>query len=132
MEKTATDTARVGERLRRLRESRGESMAVARLIRERFGVKLDPSYLSRMERGRAEIPLRTLFALARYYGVAPADLVHLEEFQHGGPLEDVLSQPDLKSELEELYGILGKDQLLQLLWWYFRILRSTLDTSKTA
>lgn len=107
-------------------------MAVARLIRERFGVKLDPSYLSRMERGRAEIPLRTLFALARYYGVAPADLVHLEEFQDGGPLEDVLSQPDLKSELEDLYGLLGKDQLLQLLWWYFRILRSTLETSKSA
>ena len=95
-------------------------------------MKLDPSYLSRMERGRAEIPLRTLFALARYYGVAPGDLVHLEEFQHGGPLEEVLSQPDVKSELHELFQLLGKDQLLQLLWWYFRILRRTLEVSKTA
>lgn len=129
-ETQASDTAKVGERLRRLREARGESMSVAREIRERFGVKLDPSYLSRMERGRAEIPLRTLFALARYYGVAPADLVHLEEFQQGGAVEELFSRPDLKTELEELYASLGRDQLLQLLWWYFRILKSTMEGSE--
>ncbi len=102
-------------------------MSVAREIRERFGVKLDPSYLSRMERGLAEIPRRTLFSLARYYGVAPADLVHLEEFQQGGAVEELFSRPDLKTELEELYASLGRDQLLQLLWWYFRILKSTME-----
>ena len=105
-------------------------MAVAKTIRERFGVKLDPSYLSRMERGRAEIPLRTLFALARYYDVAPGDLVYIEECQGGGPLDEVLSQPDLKSELQELYDEFGRDQLLQLLWWYLRILRQTLEGRK--
>jgi transcriptional regulator with XRE-family HTH domain len=102
-------------------------MAMARVIRERFGVKLDPSYLSRMERGRAEIPLRTLFALARYYGVDPRDLVYLEDFEQGGAVANVLAQPDIKSELQWLYDQFGEEQLLQLLWWYFRILRVSLE-----
>ena len=121
------DTSRVGERLRKLREARGESMSVAKTIRERFGVKLDASYLSRMERGKVEIPLRTLFACAKYYEVDPCDLIRSDEYSDESPVHNMFLQPDLKSAFELLYVEMGKDNLVELLWWYFRILTRSVE-----
>lgn len=67
--------ALLGERLRRLRKARGKSMRAADEVRVRYGVKLDASYLSRAERGRIALPLRTLFALADFYGVEASTLL---------------------------------------------------------
>ncbi len=69
----------LGRRLRALRRSRGLSMRMADEVRLRFGVRLDPSHLSRVERGRTGLPLRTLFALAAYFEVDPARLIEPEE-----------------------------------------------------
>ncbi len=102
-------------------------MSVAKTIRERYGVKLDPSYLSRMERGKAEIPLRTLFALARYYDADPRDLVYLEDFSDPDPAQYLFLQPDVKAVLQSLHERLGKDHLIELLWMYFRFVNRTLD-----
>lgn len=66
---------RIGERLRIVRERQGLNMTIALEIRDRYRVAIDPSYMSRMERGKAEIPLRTLVAFARYYRVPLASLV---------------------------------------------------------
>jgi transcriptional regulator with XRE-family HTH domain len=55
---------RIGERLRIVRERKGLNMTIALEIRDRYRVAIDPSYMSRMERGKAEIPLRTLVAFA--------------------------------------------------------------------
>ena len=66
---------KIGARLREKRQEKGLSMAVARLIRAEYGVKLDPSYLSRIERGKNEIPLRTLCALADFYQTTVEELV---------------------------------------------------------
>jgi transcriptional regulator with XRE-family HTH domain len=64
----------IGERLRKERLKRGLSMAVAREVRQIYCVKIDSSYLSRIELGKTEIPLRTLFALADYYEVQVSEL----------------------------------------------------------
>lgn len=77
---------RLGMRLRALRRARGLTMRIADQVRLRYGVKLDPSYLSRIERGQAALPLRTLFALADYFGVeAGALLLDADEKTAAGP-----------------------------------------------
>ena len=69
----------IGKRLRVLRRKRGLSMRLALDVRNEDGIKLDPSYLSRMERGRVEIPLRTLLALADFFQVSPGWLIEGEK-----------------------------------------------------
>ena len=76
----------MGRRLRALRRARGLSMRMADQVRNRYGVRLDPSYLSRVERGRAALPMRTLFALADYFGVEPTALFSAEESPGASPL----------------------------------------------
>ena len=66
---------KIGERIRKLREAKGRSMSIADDIRAEYAVKLDASYLSRMELGKAQIPLRTIFALADYFKINPALLI---------------------------------------------------------
>ncbi len=68
----------IGGRLRKLRMDRNLSMRVAFRVRSDYGIKIDPSYLSRIERGKVEIPLRTLFALADFYDVSPGWLIDPE------------------------------------------------------
>ena len=58
---------KIGSRLRKLRLDRGLSMRISYLIRRDYDIKLTPSYLSRIERGTVDVPLRTLFALADFY-----------------------------------------------------------------
>ncbi len=99
---------KIGERLRNVRETRGKNMTIAREIRERYGVKIDPSYLSRMERGKAEIPLRTLFALADYYEVEVASLLDPSATGDATDIEYILSDPDLVRTLTHLKLELGE------------------------
>ena len=116
METTVTKTKNeeIGGRLRRLRGKRGLSMRVAYLIRETYGVKIDPSYLSRIERGRVELPLRTLMAFADYYDVSPAWLLDGDPAA-GVPagLEYIYSSPELVNGLNELRDTVGEDQAKQ-------------------
>ncbi|MEQ9366198.1 MAG: helix-turn-helix transcriptional regulator [Leptospirales bacterium] len=61
----------VGASLRRWRERRGMSLAqTAPLVRAQ-GVSCDGSYLSRMELGGVNIPMRTLIAICRVLRVSP-------------------------------------------------------------
>lgn len=66
---------RVGNQLRVVRESKNLTMSVALEIRDKYKVKLDKSYLSRMERGLTEIPTRTLLAFADYYDISVGQLI---------------------------------------------------------
>ncbi len=98
---------KIGERLRTVRETRGKNMTIAREIRETYGVKIDPSYLSRMERGKAEIPLRTLFALSDYYGVEVATVIDPSAQGDAAGIEYILADPDLVRMLTHLQMELG-------------------------
>ena len=100
---------KIGERLRNVRETRGKNMTIAREIRERYGVKIDPSYLSRMERGKAEIPLRTLFALADYYSVEVASLLDPSASGDTADVDYLLTDPDLVKILTHLKLELGEN-----------------------
>ncbi len=69
---------RIGERLRQIREARGLKMTIADQINAKYGVSLDSSYMSRMERGKVNIPMKTLCAFADYYNVPLGHLVDPE------------------------------------------------------
>lgn len=60
---------RIGQTLREIREERGLKLAHTANYRHKLGIKIDPSYLSRMETGMVEIPMRTLYPLVKNYGI---------------------------------------------------------------
>lgn len=109
----------IGEKLREVREKRGETMSVAAVVRNRYGVKLDPSYLSRMERGKAEIPLRTLLALAHYYRVDPAYFIRSDDFPGAEPAAYLLLHPELRQQVQLLCADLGEETLADLVGDFF-------------
>lgn len=119
--------ARVAARLRTVRQHRGESTAVAREVRSRYGVKLDPSYLSKMERGEAEIPMRTLFALAEYYEVDPRELVEMEPGSTEPLPHTIFANSKLRSELAYLNDRLGSDLMIELMAWFLHVLSRLTD-----
>ena len=69
------ESREIGYRIRQIRLARGKTQQISLEVRKKYGVKLSPNYLSRMERGQTEIPLRTLFALADYLEVHPNHLI---------------------------------------------------------
>ncbi len=96
---------RIGKRLRELRIARNYSMNVAVLVRERSGVKIDSSYLSRLERGRAALPFRTLFALLGFYGVSPGDFfasVFTSDEDRARTLENLDRLTRMEADIQEL------------------------------
>lgn len=68
---TEATTKAIGEILRdvRLIRTHKKLLPVAKAVRQNYRVKIDSSYLSRMEKGKVEIPMRTLFALCNYYKI---------------------------------------------------------------
>ena len=99
---------RIGERIRQIREARGMHMTIAHEIRTKYGVKIDPSYLSRMERGKAEIPLRTLFAIADYFDVHPAHLIDPSSSGNAAGIDFVFTDPELVENLIRLKNNIGE------------------------
>ena len=64
----------LGKRIRAKRLECGETLQVAFEIRAGYGVKIDPSSLSKIECGKTETTMRTLFAIAGFYGTSVSDL----------------------------------------------------------
>ncbi len=101
----------IGQKIRALRKAQGLSMRVAYKIRNDYEVKIDPSYLSRIERGRVEIPLRTLLALADYYKVSPAWLLDTEsEYGETSGTDYVMESPEVVDGLKSLAEMVGEDR----------------------
>lgn len=69
---------RLGQRLRELRSSAGETQATAAAA-----VGLARPYLSAVEAGRKNITLETLYALAEHFDVAPAELLRPDQPEAG-------------------------------------------------
>ena len=99
----------IGERIRKTRSARGVSMKIAHDIRAKYGVKLDPSYLSRIERGKTEIPLRTLLAISDYFGIKPAYLIEHSSTDSPTGTEYVFMDPQLVQLLIRLREALGEE-----------------------
>ena len=114
---------KIGNRMRRLRKSNGLSMAMAYRLRTDYEIKIDPSYLSRIERGRVEIPLRTICAVAKFFEVSPAELVDPCASDAPRGVEYILEDPNIIEDLRLLREKLGEEEaknyirrfLLQLL-----------------
>lgn len=106
----------IGEKLRTLRQARGLSMNIARDIRANYGVKIDSSYLSRIERGKTEIPLRTLFALADYFAVHPCTLLeNVSSFKKADNIDFISMDPILVQALVELKTKVGEKKAREYL-----------------
>ena len=104
----------IGEKLRELRQSRGLSMNIARDIRAHYGVKIDSSYLSRIERGKTEIPLRTLFALSDYFEVHPAYfLENVSAFKKANDIDYITLDRLLVQVLKEFKDTVGEKKARQ-------------------
>lgn len=99
--------AAIGRRIRRIREAKGQKMTIAHEIRTRYNIKIDPSYLSRMERGKVEIPLRTLYALADFFDISLARLIDPELTGNATGVEFLFADRDLLNSLVSLKEILG-------------------------
>ena len=105
-------------------------MGVAFKIRADYNVKLDPSYLSRIERGKVEIPLRTLFALADYFDVNPLYLLDMEKAEGDGG-EYILEEPDLNDALRKLREKLGEDSAKEYVGKFIKQILAVVDDSTT-
>jgi transcriptional regulator with XRE-family HTH domain len=110
----------IGETLRRVRVSRGHNLSVANEIRTLYKIKLDPSYLSRMELGKAEVPLRTLIAFADYYQIPLNDIL-----KHSIPQEKlikgintIIGNDQVHNSLLILIDELGEEKTLELIRGY--------------
>jgi transcriptional regulator with XRE-family HTH domain len=69
----------VGRRVRALRQQREIAIpALAQAIQRADGRPYSPSFVSRLERGWASPPLFAYIALARYFDVAPGELLGSE------------------------------------------------------
>ena len=105
----------IGERIRKTRFARGYSMKIAHEIRARYGVKLDPSYLSRIERGKTEIPLRTLLAISDYFGLKPAFLLDSATGNNNRGTDYIFMDPQLVQYLIRLKEVLGEENAREYL-----------------
>ncbi len=104
----------IGARIRLLRQGRGLNMKVMTAdIRDGYGVKLDPSYLSKIESGKLEAPLRTLLAICDYFQVGPGWL--LEPSSAGVPegLEEILLDPEFLGAVREFRKHMGDEAVLR-------------------
>ncbi len=109
---------RIGMRLRQLRREHGESMAIHSKIAKKYNIRMKQSHYSKIERGVAAPPLRTLFAIADYFGVSILDFFDPPEAERDSKLHYILHNPPLHSlllELEERSGPQKAAQYLKLL-----------------
>ncbi len=89
-------------------------MNIARDIRARYGVKIDSSYLSRIERGKTEIPLRTLFALSDYFEVHPSYLLeNVSAFKKTNNIDFITMDANLVADLKAFKDTVGEKKARQ-------------------
>ncbi len=106
-------------------------MTIADEIRVRYRVKLNASYLSKMERGKVAIPLKTLLALADYFSVHPGLWI---DPVPDGATEDfrfLYSNQRLMNSMLELQEIVGDDESGEMLLTYIQQLIKTLGQHRS-
>jgi transcriptional regulator with XRE-family HTH domain len=92
-------TKPIGQLLRELREQRGESLRGAA---RNLGV--DPSYLSKVERGDKPLPEALRPRLADYYDANPEELAIAEGLVPADIASILLEHPEVIAELRQRYG----------------------------
>lgn len=92
-------TQPLGQLLRELREERGESLRAAAK-----SLEIDPSYLSKVERGTKPLPERLRPRLAAYYDTSPEELAIAEGLVPADIATLLLKHPEVIDELRKRYG----------------------------
>lgn len=135
MSRASKESFQIGQRIRQIRQARGLPQRIAEEIRFKYGVKLSSNYLSRMERGDTEIPLRTLFALADYLGVHPSHLIDPNTSGNPAGVDYIFTDPELVEYLIRLKHNLGEAkarQHLKILLREILVLMEEINLNQTA
>ena len=106
---------KLGARLRQLRIQRGETMSIYEKISRDYNVRLKQSHYSKIERGLASPPLRTLFALADYFEVEIVSLFETQNKKGEQYPQYLLQKPDLIAILEQFGSNLGIEKAAKYL-----------------
>lgn len=106
--------ARFGQDVKLYRENRGLRMSdAAEDLRKRYGLRIDQSYLSRIESGQVDIKLKHLLAIADYLQLDVSSLIASMIAPSG--IEYLSQDPYVYRALVELRDEMGeKDALLTL------------------
>lgn len=115
----------IGDRLREYREIRGLSIvSLARSVKAEYPeIAIDGSYLSRMERGKVSIPLRTLAAICAVLGARLSDI--FGKLEDGGYVE-IMRQVDheMSGYVTRLFEEVGPRAFLSLMFDSMRVIRN--------
>ena len=102
---------RLGSRLRFLRTQKGLTMDMhAQQIATNYNVRLQQSYYSKIECGETVPPLRTLYALADYYGTTVCSLLDMPVEEGRATARSFLQKSKVLFLLEELVHNAGDDK----------------------
>ena len=102
---------RLGTRLRFLRTQKGLSMEThAKQIADHYNIRLRQSYYSKIERGLAAPPLRTLYALADYYDTTVCSLFDMPLPEGRTTAREFLQKSKLLFLLEEFVHNVGSEK----------------------
>ena len=100
---------------------RGQTLAhTTKQLRTQYGIKIDPSYLSKIENGKVEVPLRTLMAIADYFSVDPGGLISEGEGGIPKELRGILMDEEFINNLRRLRMAVGEETIV-------RHMRDTVD-----
>lgn len=116
----------IGARIRRTRKERDIKMTIADDVRTKYKVKLNPSYLSKMERGKVAIPLKTLLALADYYSVHPSLWIDPVPDGANKELSFLFDNRKFMDSLIKLRDIAGQEECTEMLSAYVEQMIKTL------
>lgn len=120
----------IGSRIRATRKERDIKMTIADEVRAAYKVKLNPSYLSKMERGKVAIPLKTLLALADFYQVHPSLWIDPIPDGAGKELAYLFQNPRLVELLATLRELAGEDEAVDMLATYVEQLNKSLGAPR--
>ncbi|MEQ8352405.1 MAG: helix-turn-helix transcriptional regulator [Leptospiraceae bacterium] len=110
--------SRFGQDVKLYRENRGLRMSdAAEDLRKRYGLKIDQSYLSRIESGQVDIKLKHFLALADYLQLDISSLVASLTAPSG--IEYIARDPYVFRSLIRLREELGPEDALQTLNQFF-------------
>ena len=106
---------KLGARLRQLRTQRGETMDIYEKISRDYNIRLKQSYYSKIERGLASPPLRTLYALADYFEIDFASLFDTQNEESQKYPQYLLQKPELIALLEQFGANMGVEKAAKYL-----------------
>lgn len=105
-------------------------MSIHSTISKKYNIRMKQSYYSKIERGIVEPPLRTLYAIADYFGVNITHFFDPPDIEQHDKLHYILHNPSLYSLLVELEAEAGPKKAAEYLKVSLKLLLDMLSEFK--